>query len=47
MQGNMLSLITEKAAGELKARVLGLCRDQLPGSNGIAEMYIGTIHSGV
>lgn len=36
---------TEKAAAELKTRVLKLCREQLKNSNGLAEMYIGTIHS--
>jgi DNA helicase-2/ATP-dependent DNA helicase PcrA len=35
---------TEKAAGELQARILKLCREQLPGLQGLAEMYIGTIH---
>ncbi|MBK9402934.1 MAG: ATP-dependent helicase [Ignavibacteria bacterium] len=36
---------TEKAAGELKVRVFKLCREQLPNLNGLAEMYIGTIHA--
>jgi DNA helicase-2/ATP-dependent DNA helicase PcrA len=36
---------TEKAAGELQARVLKLCREQLPEIKGLAEMYVGTIHS--
>ena len=36
---------TEKAAAELKTRVLKLCREQLGSINGLAEMYIGTIHS--
>lgn len=36
---------TEKAAGELKVRVLKLCREQLSDLKGLAEMYIGTIHS--
>lgn len=36
---------TEKAAGELQARILKLCREQLPKLNGLAEMYIGTIHA--
>lgn len=36
---------TEKAAGELQARILKLCREQLPDHKGIAEMYVGTIHS--
>jgi len=36
---------TEKAAAELKTRILKLCREQLGNINGLAEMYIGTIHS--
>ena len=36
---------TEKAAAELKTRVLKLCREQIGSINGLAEMYIGTIHS--
>jgi DNA helicase-2/ATP-dependent DNA helicase PcrA len=36
---------TEKAAGELQARILKLCKDQLPDKQGIADMYIGTIHA--
>lgn len=36
---------TEKAAGELQARILKLCREQLPELKGISEMYIGTIHA--
>lgn len=36
---------TEKAAGELQARVLKLCREQLPDLVGVADMYIGTIHA--
>lgn len=35
---------TEKAAAELKQRVLDRCRERLPGLVGMAEMYIGTIH---
>lgn len=35
---------TEKAAAELKQRVLDRCRERLPGLTGMAEMYIGTIH---
>jgi DNA helicase II / ATP-dependent DNA helicase PcrA len=35
---------TEKAAAELKARVLRLCREQLGNVLGLAEMYVGTIH---
>jgi DNA helicase-2/ATP-dependent DNA helicase PcrA len=36
---------TEKAAAELQARILKLCREQIPGQTGIAEMYVGTIHA--
>lgn len=36
---------TEKAAAELKTRVLKLCREQLGDIKGLADMYIGTIHS--
>lgn len=36
---------TEKAASELQARVLKKCKEQLPEQTGIAEMYVGTIHS--
>ncbi|PWT71225.1 MAG: hypothetical protein C5B59_18435 [Bacteroidetes bacterium] len=36
---------TEKAAAELQARILKLCREKLPELKGLAEMYIGTIHS--
>ena len=36
---------TEKAAAELKARILRLCKEQLGDVRGLAEMYIGTIHA--
>lgn len=36
---------TEKAAAELKTRVLKLCREQLGDVKGLADIYIGTIHS--
>lgn len=36
---------TEKAAAELQVRILKLCKEQLSDQRGIAEMYIGTIHS--
>lgn len=36
---------TEKAAAELKTRILKLCKEQLGNIRGLAEMYIGTIHS--
>jgi DNA helicase-2/ATP-dependent DNA helicase PcrA len=36
---------TEKAAAELKTRILKLCREELGDIQGLAEMYVGTIHS--
>ncbi len=36
---------TNKAAGELQARILKLCREQLPEQPGLADMYVGTIHA--
>lgn len=36
---------TEKAAAELKTRVLKLCKEQIPDLKGLVDMYIGTIHS--
>jgi DNA helicase-2/ATP-dependent DNA helicase PcrA len=36
---------TEKAASELKVRILELCKEQLGKVEGLSEMYIGTIHS--
>lgn len=36
---------TEKAAAELKTRILKLCKEQLGDIKGLAEMYVGTIHS--
>jgi ATP-dependent DNA helicase UvrD/PcrA len=35
---------TEKAAAELKQRVLERCSESIPQAVGLAEMYIGTIH---
>jgi len=35
---------TDKAAAELKERIVTRCRQQLGSLNGMAEMYIGTIH---
>jgi DNA helicase II / ATP-dependent DNA helicase PcrA len=35
---------TEKAAGELKDRILSVARDKLGSIIGMSEMYIGTIH---
>lgn len=44
--GNIVAFTyTEKAAAELKTRILKLCKEQIGEINGIAEMYIGTIHS--
>ena len=36
---------TDKAAGELKSRIYKLAKEQIGELNGLAEMYIGTIHS--
>jgi DNA helicase-2/ATP-dependent DNA helicase PcrA len=36
---------TEKAAAELKTRILKLFKEQLPDQKGLVDMYIGTIHS--
>lgn len=35
---------TEKAAAELKSRILRLCEEQLGNIEGMADMYVGTIH---
>ena len=35
---------TEKAAGELKDRIQRLCLEHLKTDQGLAEMYVGTIH---
>ncbi|KRF23793.1 ATP-dependent DNA helicase [Phycicoccus sp. Soil803] len=35
---------TEKAAAELKERILGLVQDDLGDVTGLAEMYVGTMH---
>jgi DNA helicase II / ATP-dependent DNA helicase PcrA len=35
---------TDKAAAELKDRIVTRCREQLGDIYGLAEMYIGTIH---
>ena len=35
---------TDKAAAELKSRIALLCRNRLGEVNGLAEMYVGTIH---
>ena len=36
---------TEKAAAELKERIITRCREELGIVNGLAEMYVGTIHA--
>ena len=36
---------TDKAAAELKARILKLAREQIGNQLGLADMYIGTIHA--
>jgi len=36
---------TEKAAAELKDRIVARCREQLGEVVGLAEMYVGTIHA--
>ena len=36
---------TEKAAGELKGRIVERCHEQVPGTTGLAEMFVGTIHA--
>ena len=38
---------TEKAAAELKQRVIDRCRDRLPDLVGMAEMYIGQFTASV
>src|SRR6266852_464358 len=35
---------TEKAAAELKERIVSRCREELGEINGLVEMYVGTIH---
>lgn len=35
---------TDKAAGELKERIVTRCREQLGDIVGLAELYVGTIH---
>ncbi|PYT22991.1 MAG: hypothetical protein DMG57_33505 [Acidobacteria bacterium] len=36
---------TEKAAAELKERIISRCREELGEIHGMAEMYVGTIHA--
>jgi DNA helicase-2/ATP-dependent DNA helicase PcrA len=35
----------EKAAGELKSRIVERCRERTPDITGLAEMFVGTIHA--
>lgn len=44
--GNIVAFtFTEKAAGELKDRIQRLCLEHLGTDEGLAEMYVGTIHA--
>lgn len=44
--GNIVAFTyTEKAAAELKHRIVRMCKEQLGEIKGLAEMYVGTIHS--
>jgi DNA helicase-2/ATP-dependent DNA helicase PcrA len=44
--GNVVAFtFTDKAAGELKDRIHRLCKEQLGTDQGLAEMFVGTIHS--
>ena len=36
---------TDKAAGELKDRIHRLCKEELGSNQGLAEMFVGTIHA--
>ena len=36
---------TEKAAAELKERIITRCHEELGEVHGLAEMYVGTIHA--
>src|SRR5262245_2415609 len=36
---------TDKAAAELKERIVTRCREELGEIHGMAEMYVGTIHA--
>jgi len=44
--GNVVAFtFTEKAAAELKDRVLGIVAEQWGAATGLAEMYVGTMHA--
>lgn len=43
--GNIVAFtFTEKAAGELKDRIHQICKEELGTDEGLAEMFVGTIH---
>lgn len=44
-RGVIAFTFTDKAAGELKSRIVERCREAVPGMTGLAEMFVGTIHA--